>query len=226
MVKVKVKNKYGTTPNHILNDPNISWKAKGLWGYIQSKPDDWDFSSVRMSKDTKDGIDGTQAGLKELQDSGYLKRSKYRDEKGKWGWEYELLEVAVREFPVMAKPVTEKPVTNKERNTKKELVKKNIVAKAPRELFIKPSIDEVKDFIKQNNYNVNANQWWNHYEAKGWLIGKNKMKDWKAAVRTWVKDDPRPTRATQPAPKIEAYSEEERLQAKERMEQIKKGLKI
>lgn len=57
--------------------------------------------------------------------------------------------------------------------------------------FVKPTIDEVKAYIKEKAYNVNAEQWWDFYESKGWFVGKNKMKDWRAAVRTWQRGDGR-----------------------------------
>jgi hypothetical protein len=53
---------------------------------------------------------------------------------------------------------------------------------------IPPTIEEVKDFIRENGYPINADRWYNHYLAKGWLIGKTKMKNWHAAVRTWIPD--------------------------------------
>lgn len=51
--------------------------------------------------------------------------------------------------------------------------------------FQPPTIEEVKDYIKNNSYNVNADRFFEFYSSKGWLIGKNRMKDWKAAVRGW-----------------------------------------
>lgn len=53
--------------------------------------------------------------------------------------------------------------------------------------FVPPTIKEVEEYIKQEEYNVDAEQFLNFYESKGWLVGKTKMKDWKAAVRTWNK---------------------------------------
>jgi len=50
---------------------------------------------------------------------------------------------------------------------------------------VPPKIEDVKAYCKERNNNVDAEKWYNFYEAKGWMIGKNKMKDWKAAVRTW-----------------------------------------
>ena len=51
--------------------------------------------------------------------------------------------------------------------------------------FVPPSLEEVQAYISEKGYSVNAEAFINFYESKGWMIGKNKMKDWKAAVRTW-----------------------------------------
>lgn len=56
--------------------------------------------------------------------------------------------------------------------------------------FIPPTLDLVQSYITENNYTVDAERFINFYESKGWYVGKNKMKDWKAAVRTWAKDKP------------------------------------
>jgi uncharacterized protein YdaU (DUF1376 family) len=51
--------------------------------------------------------------------------------------------------------------------------------------FEKPKIEEVKKYCIERSNNVDPNKWYDFYESKGWMIGKNKMKDWKAAIRTW-----------------------------------------
>ena len=51
--------------------------------------------------------------------------------------------------------------------------------------FIKPSLDEVKAYCQERQNNVNAERFMDYYESNGWKVGKNNMKDWKAAVRTW-----------------------------------------
>jgi hypothetical protein len=53
--------------------------------------------------------------------------------------------------------------------------------------FTPPSLEEVRSYIKSNGYPVDADRFVNFYESKGWMIGKNKMKEWQAAVRTWAK---------------------------------------
>lgn len=51
--------------------------------------------------------------------------------------------------------------------------------------FKKPTVDEVSEYCKLRNNNINAEQFIDYYNSNGWKVGKNSMKDWKATVRTW-----------------------------------------
>lgn len=62
--------------------------------------------------------------------------------------------------------------------------KENTKEKAPTR-FSKPTLSEIEDFINENNYIVNATKFFDYYESNGWKVGRNSMKDWKAAVRSW-----------------------------------------
>lgn len=53
--------------------------------------------------------------------------------------------------------------------------------------FSPPSLDEVQAYIAERGSAVDAQQFIDFYSCKGWMVGKNRMKDWKAAVRTWEK---------------------------------------
>lgn len=55
-------------------------------------------------------------------------------------------------------------------------------------LIVPPKPEWVKSYITEHHFPVDADKFCNFYEAKGWRIGKNKMRDWQAAVRTWTKD--------------------------------------
>lgn len=76
--------------------------------------------------------------------------------------------------------------------------------------FTPPTVDEVKKYCIERGNNIDPESFVDFYESKGWLIGKNKMKDWKAAVRTWEKKEYRkPNRPAPQQPRQE--TEEERL---------------
>ena len=55
--------------------------------------------------------------------------------------------------------------------------------------FIPPSVEEVADYCFERGNTVNPETFVDFYSAKGWMLGKNKMKDWKAAVRTWERKE-------------------------------------
>ncbi len=55
--------------------------------------------------------------------------------------------------------------------------------------FIPPTEEEVKEYANSIGFkSLNAGLWWHHYDAKNWMIGKNKMARWKSAVWTWFYD--------------------------------------
>lgn len=59
------------------------------------------------------------------------------------------------------------------------------VSKEKASRFLPPTLDEVRSYCLEKGYPVDAERFIDFYESKGWFVGKNKMKDWKAAVRNW-----------------------------------------
>lgn len=53
--------------------------------------------------------------------------------------------------------------------------------------FVPPTVEEVRDYCAEKGYAINPEHFVDFYASKGWMVGRNKMKDWKASVRTWVK---------------------------------------
>lgn len=51
--------------------------------------------------------------------------------------------------------------------------------------FLPPTVDEVREYATEHSYGVDADAFVAFYESKGWMVGKNKMKDWRAALRGW-----------------------------------------
>jgi hypothetical protein len=74
----------------------------------------------------------------------------------------------------------------KEKDIYKEKNKKDI---DPQKRFTPPTVEEVAEYCKERNNNVNPQKFVDFYTAKGWKIGKESMKDWKASVRTWENRD-------------------------------------
>lgn len=58
-----------------------------------------------------------------------------------------------------------------------------------RKRFEKPTLSEIEQYCIERNNNINAAHFYDYYESNGWKVGKNSMKDWKAAVRTWERSE-------------------------------------
>lgn len=68
----------------IINDERLTWKPKGIMVYLCSQADGWQFYAKEITKHSKDKIDSTESGLKELEKYGYLIRIRRRDSKGRY----------------------------------------------------------------------------------------------------------------------------------------------
>lgn len=78
---------------------------------------------------------------------------------------------------------TKKPTKRNEQNKDGE----DKPPRAPR--FTPPSVEDVAEYCRVRGNQVDPQRFVDFYAAKGWMVGKNKMKDWKAAVRTWERRD-------------------------------------
>ena len=75
-----------------------------------------------------------------------------------------------------------------EKEVEKEVDREKKVEKAASR-FTPPTVDEVRDYCLERNNGIDAEQFVDFYASKGWMVGKNKMKDWRSCVRTWERRD-------------------------------------
>lgn len=85
----------------------------------------------------------------------------------------------------------------------------------PTRRFVKPTVEEVQAYCDERGNGMDARSFVDFYESKGWMVGKNPMKDWKAAVRTWEQRDDfrmtrQPSRPQKPT-QADIYAENDRL---------------
>ncbi len=139
MAKVTIKSNFGVVPNDLLNNKDLTFKAKGVYAYIQSKPASWDFSAERISLQTKEGITAIRMALIELEKAGYLIRTQSRNNKGHLVYSYQLSscplelleEIPTSDYPTLDFPTLDFPTldnltlySNKD-NSNKESSKKD-----------------------------------------------------------------------------------------------------
>ena len=80
--------------NNHLRNYKLSWRAKGIFSYILSLPDDWDIYMSELCKHSKEGKDAFRTSFKELENNGYIIKEKIKDEKSRFaGYKYTIIEV-------------------------------------------------------------------------------------------------------------------------------------
>lgn len=197
MGKLIIKNRYGTIPNDLLNSIHISFKAKGMYAYIQSKPDNWEFSAERISKQVKEGLPSVISALKELENFGYLARNRYQNNKGFWVVDYLLYEIPIEENLIIGKPNEENPNIGKQSNnsnidySKQEdnnyTNNKERVVKESFSEMLSPHLHELKDeysnfFYYWTEKNIQGKERWECQKffeisrrVKTWMQNKTKF---------------------------------------------------
>lgn len=89
------ENPYLVINKYPINDPNISWRAKGVLAYLLSKPDGWQVREQDIVNHAKDGRDAVRATIKELVRAGYVQKQRKVD-----GWKFGNMEYFVHEMPI------------------------------------------------------------------------------------------------------------------------------
>lgn len=139
MAKLKIRDNFGVTPNSVLNCKTLSFKAKWLFWYLNSKPDWRDFSAERMARDGTDGRDSIRAWLQELESHWLLERKRKQNIKWQREMEY-ILKNTIRKADV-PKPDDGKPdVGQAVINSKQDISNKDIVIKK-----------DTKDYTEQSS---------------------------------------------------------------------------
>ena len=102
---------YTVMSNHHLRDKSLSLKAKGLLSLMLSLPEEWDYTTKGLARICKDGVDSICAGVRELEEHGYVIRQRVRNANGQLGAiEYMILEQPRPPEPKPGKPERENPV--------------------------------------------------------------------------------------------------------------------
>lgn len=118
-----------------------------------------------------------------------LDSSRKKAESGKRGGEHKQSESKPE-----AKPKQEKEQEKEQEQDKEQVLLGDKPTKTSK--FTPPSLADVQAYCLERNKGVDPERWYNHYTANGWMVGKNKMKDWKAAVRTWEPKEEKPNGGT------------------------------
>lgn len=107
--------------------------------------------------------------IKDWKENNYIQKDRYQP--SKYLQMYNLDIICIQNVDTDKDSIDKISIDNIKENTK--------------EKFKKPTLEEVESYCKERNNNVDPERFIDFYESKDWMIGKNKMKDWKACIRTW-----------------------------------------
>ena len=166
-IKKQYQKGFTTVDNLVLNDTNLSWKAKGLFVYLWSQSDEWDFYESEVVKHSTDKIASLKSGLKELEQQGYLKRQRKRDDKGHLKEnEWILSDNPMLENPMLDNPMLENhTLTNTNNNNTNNNKDESNSAKENK---------DKNNSNKKNKYNLNYTEfidWFNEETGRQFKSG-------------------------------------------------------
>lgn len=190
----RIEINFAQVPKTALKDPKLSLKAKGLYSYLFSLPEDWKVYKTEIVKHFLDGKDSMNGAFKELTENGYLISKTIKNTKtGKFqGTELELLINPLR-VSRSGEPVNGEPASNNTDSSNNSFKNKRI---SKPNKFIKPSLNEVKDYFIENGYSEDgAKTAFKYYEAGDvdgqWFDASGKkVISWKQKmISTWFKPE-------------------------------------
>lgn len=197
VIRVEKNKNYTTMSNYHLKERKMSLKAKGLMSMMLSLPEDWDYSIAGLVAICKENETAIKTTLDELKEFGYLqviKKMPNQTESGRFEYEYVLYEAkqeqekqGIENLGVEILGLENQIQLNTNNQITDKLNTNNIKETTKEKKFTKPTLEEVQAYCKERNNNVDAERFIDFYTSKGWKVGNQPMKDWKACVRTWEK---------------------------------------
>ena len=160
-----------------------------------SLPKEWDYTVAGLVSINKESKAAIQSTLKELENSGYLIRTRTQNEKGQFDYTYDIYEQPRHGEPRTENQFTDNPCTeNQPQYNTKELNTNNKILnykerKESAKRFTPPTVEDVSAYCEERKNRVDPERFVDFYTSVGWKVGNKPMKDWKAAVRTWEKRD-------------------------------------
>lgn len=201
-IREKKERDYTVINNTVLKDERLSWKAKGVFCYLLSLPEDWVIYQSELLKHSTDGRESLRNAINELEEYGYLIIDKKRDEKGHFTAIYKIIEnpnektesgKTESENPTRenrhGKTESENPTllnTNKLNTNKQNTNKQNTNENEKSKRFTIPTLEEIQNYCNERQNIINPEYFLDYYTARDWKFNNGgKMKDWKATIRNW-----------------------------------------
>lgn len=194
-------NPYVMMDKRPIENPNLSWKAKGVLSYLLSRPDDWVINMGDLVKRSTDGAHATRAAVNELIEAGHILRTHERDEKGRiTKVVYETYEYPLRVFQeVDNQEVGNRTLNNNDRTNNKNSNKEGTPNGAPpRTSTVQQQMVEVLAALTGMDYHIKSNASRLGKTASELVSSGYKPENVKAFAQYWRNDDWRGRKGDKP----------------------------
>ena len=204
---------YTTVSNAYLRDTSLSMEEMGLLTFLRSCSDGFVVSIRGLERCFNSGEKAIRSAMAKLIEKGYVVRTQTKSNGGKYGnmdyvsfdslKEKEVWESSPNGCAQKRCAENRRAVEGRQRNTNirsnnirttNESIERGEVAEATsptpskKSHFQKPTVEEIQAYLDEKDIvGIDAEYFWNFYEAKGWMVGKSPMKNWKACIATWQK---------------------------------------
>lgn len=180
---------YTVVANDLIRDKRLTLKAKGLALLMMSLPDEWKFTERWLATQSSDGLSALRSAIAELEATGYLKRKRLKDDKGKFvGNDYTVFENPLFENPIMDNPITENRTvinTDKQSTDKQNTDTKKVKHKYGQFRHVLLTDDELEKLkCTFNDWEQRIEKLDEGIELKGY-----KYKNHYLAILTWARND-------------------------------------
>ena len=178
-----------------------------VYGFSQDGESAFKGSLSYMARKCKSSRDTARRALRKLEELGYIERIVIPVN----GVEFNTYKVCKGSFDLQGGIAKCKEGGSKmQPNNKDNNIDINNISIKSRG-FIPPTHSEVAAYCSERGNKVNVDSFMAYYESNGWMVGKNRMKDWKAAVRTWEQRE-------QASPRPQKYQQQPKLSNRQRLD--------
>lgn len=191
-IKVNKQSNFTMVSNHVLRNTNLSLKAKGLYAYMWSLPEDWDYSVSGLTKVLKEGRDAINEALKELEREGYLVRTILRS-----GGKFSDMDYMLNEtpspftgFPHTVNPLTENPQQSNTIQTKEKKTKDPFPTEKGRASKKSSSYDEVFNAPENEYIREALIKWVKACKSRGVGFQYKTLERWASILRDNAGESP------------------------------------
>lgn len=188
--KTHKNDNYSIISNGILQDKGISLEAKGLLIQMLSLPKDWNYSIGGLSSINKEKIQKIGRILKELKENSYVivtKKCPNQTKTGRYEYVYDIYEERQKnKISKTSACFQEDCIQGLENECLINNINNNKINKLNNNKYKKPKLEEIEEYCKSRNNNVDPKKFYDYYEVNNWIDNKgNKVKNWKQKIITW-----------------------------------------